>query len=228
MTIPMLRRYSNATVGQEDGRFIVMLDAKPLQTPAQRALQLPSRALALAIADEWAGQQVKLDFTRLPLTQLAMTAHDLPVDCAALLEFLETELVIHYADDTVLATAQDRLWQPLREWLVQRFGAILPRATGILPSREPIEPGSIKAYLADGDAFTLTALSEASSALGSLVIALALIEGRIDVGGAVAAAEIDSDYQMLRWVEDPDILKRRAALQTELSDIARFLTLARS
>ncbi len=227
MSIPLVRRYQTVSVSAERDGFIVMLDDNSLQTPAKQALKLPTLILAQAIATEWEAQTGKLDFTGLPLTQLAMTAQDLPVDQMALLEFLQTELIVHYAEDSALVTAQEKLWQPLQAWLTQRFGATLPRTTGILPSREPVEPGSIAAYLADNDAFTLTALSEATSALGSFVIALALIERQIDVAGAVAAAEIDSDYQMLRWGEDPDTMQRRAVLETELNNIMRFVALLR-
>ena len=56
--------------------FLVLLDDTPLSTPAKRMLAIPSRALAQAIADEWATQGDRIVPESMPLTTLANSAID--------------------------------------------------------------------------------------------------------------------------------------------------------
>ena len=49
------RFYKEASAGPRGGAFAILLDGKPALTPAKHPLALPSRALAEAVAAEWAG-----------------------------------------------------------------------------------------------------------------------------------------------------------------------------
>src|SRR6185437_13863054 len=72
----MKRFYKEAKVTAAGDEFGVQLDGKPLLTPGKRALRVPSRALAEAIAAEWQGQGVTVKPLELPLTRLVSTALD--------------------------------------------------------------------------------------------------------------------------------------------------------
>jgi len=50
------RFYKEATVGEAEGGFSILLDGRPVNTPAKRRIVVPSRKLAEALAAEWAGQ----------------------------------------------------------------------------------------------------------------------------------------------------------------------------
>src|SRR5262245_50391955 len=67
------RFYSEASVA--DGHAVV-LDNRPIRTPARNALKLPTRALAEAVAAEWQGQGEFIDPARMPLTRLTNTIID--------------------------------------------------------------------------------------------------------------------------------------------------------
>ncbi|MGB8558375.1 MAG: ATP12 family protein, partial [Pseudolabrys sp.] len=64
----------------DEGRVAILLDAKPVLTPARRALTAPSRRLAQAIASEWDAQTGMIDPARMPLTRLANAVIDAVVD----------------------------------------------------------------------------------------------------------------------------------------------------
>ena len=56
MTASSARRfYKTVAVTGTDAPFSVALDERPLRTPLKRALELPTRPLAEAVAAEWAG-----------------------------------------------------------------------------------------------------------------------------------------------------------------------------
>ena len=71
----------------------------------------------------------------------------------------------------------------------------------------------------------LTALQAATGACGSLIIALALYEGRLDAESAFAASQLDETFQIEAWGEDAEASKRRDALAADIAAVARFFTL---
>jgi chaperone required for assembly of F1-ATPase len=101
--------------------------------------------------------------------------------------------------------------------------------TGIVPASQPA--ASLAAFteaVAEHDDFSLTALHAATAACGSLVIALALLEGRLDADEAFAASQLDESFQIEAWGEDTEQAERRAALAAEIVAAARFISLLRA
>jgi chaperone required for assembly of F1-ATPase len=224
------------------GGFAVQLDARPLKTPAGRPYELPTRALAEAIAAEWraaapkppsrSGQSANKTG---PLTQMAGTAldriaaHRAAIE-AQLLAYAETELLCHRADrPPELAARQQAVWQPLLDWLAKHHGALLAPTVGVIARPQaPASLAALGAALAGLDAWRLAAVSVAVAASGSLVIGLALADGHLKAEGAFAAAELDATFQIEKWGEDEEELRRRAGVRAELALAERFLELLRA
>ncbi|WP_424361920.1 ATP12 family protein [Methylocystis parvus] len=55
------RFYKEAAIGEAEGGYSILLDGRPVNTPAKRRIIVPSRDLAEALAAEWAGQGEKID-----------------------------------------------------------------------------------------------------------------------------------------------------------------------
>ena len=228
----MHRFYKDAGVTEAPDGFGVALDGKPVSTPARRPLRVPTRALAEAIAEEWLAQGEAIDPKRLPLTRLASIALDLvaprrPAVVAEVAKYAGTDLVCYRAEQPPdLAARQHAAWQPLIDWATLRFDAPLTVTASILPVTQPA--ASLKALesaVAAYDTHRLAALHLATAASGSLVVALALIEGRIDAEAAFASAELDESYEIERWGEDAEQAKRRAGLKEDIALAARFVSL---
>ena len=77
--------------------------------------------------------------------------------------------------------------------------------------------------MAGYDDWRLTALQVAATGCGSLVVGLALVEGRIDAEAAFEASQLHESYQIERWGEDHEATKRRAALRADIADTRRFV-----
>ena len=71
----------------------------------------------------------------------------------------------------------------------------------------------------------LAALHLACAVSGSVVVALALVEGRLDADAAFAAAELEQTFEIEQWGEDAEQTRRRANLRAEIAAAARFLAL---
>lgn len=228
----MKRVYKSVgTRATEDG-WGLTLDGRPLRTPARRELRVPSEPLAAAIAAEWDAQDPDILPETMPLTRLATTAIDRTTERRAeivkdVANYAGTDLVCYRADrPAALAARQEAAWQPLIDWAAGRYDAGLAVTAGIVPL--PQSPASLKAYaaaVAALDDFRLTALQAATAACGSLVIALALLEGRLDADAAFAVSQLDETFQAEAWGEDAEAARRGAALADDIRAAAQFLDL---
>src|SRR5579862_7233360 len=194
----MKRVYSTVTTRPVGGGWGVALDFRPLRTPAKNELVLPKEALAAAIAAEWDAQLEEIRPATMPLFRLAATAidrtrtqRDLVV--AETANYADTDLLCYRADHPpALAARQHAVWQPLIDWASRRYGATLAVTKGILPARQ--SPATLEAFaaiVAREDEFRLTALHTLTATCGSLVIALAVFESRLDAAAAFAASQLD-------------------------------------
>ena len=228
----MKRFYKIVSVAGEGGGFAVMLDGKKMRTRAKAPFVLPNQALAQAIAGEWEDQGSKIEPQSMPLTRLAGTAIDRvaparPGVIDELTAYAETDLLCHRADRPAdLAVRQDAAWGPLLEWAAQRFAAGLKVTVGILPQPQPKQAlAALRGAVAAYDDMMLAGLHSATAATGSLIIGLALTEGRIDAGEAFETSQIDESYQIERWGEDAEHEAQRAAIRADLKSTANFLRL---
>lgn len=229
------RFYKTAEVAAAPGGFSVTLDGRPVKTPVGSPLVLPTADLAAAVAEEWLAQQETIKPQSMPITQLAATTLDrvgpqraAMIDLA--LSYASTDLVCYRADSPAdLIERQEADWQPLLDWLSATCGARLEVTSGIIPLEQPVEAlDKLRIVITGFTDVELTALITGMQALGSLVIALALMLGRVDAYRAFALSQLDESYQIERWGDDEEAAERRQSLREEVRLAAVFLELARS
>jgi chaperone required for assembly of F1-ATPase len=228
------RFYKSATSTPVDGGWGILLDSKALRSPAKRPFVLPTEALAQAIAEEWQAQSEKVDPNSMPLMQFAATAIDrLADDCTALIEEIAgyggSDLICYRAEEPPsLARRQEETWQPLIAWAAERYDVALNVTTGIVAVEQPAHAlATFRRVLEACDLYALTALASATGSAGSLVIALALMEGRLSANEATDAALLDELFQAAKWGGDPEAERRRGAIRADLHAAKRFHTLSR-
>lgn len=227
----MKRFYKEARAGalDEEGLFGVFLDERPVRTPASSLLGVQTRALAEALAEEWAAQGERVEPSTMPLNQLACSALDLVAkqrenEVEELAAYGGSELLCYWADRPAeLARLQEEHWQPLLDWAARVYDAPLTLCRGIIHQPQP--EASLIALRRQLEAMSdqeLAAMSLAVRSSGSLLIALALKAGRIDSAQAFEAAELDASYQIDQWGEDEEARRRREGVRSDLAAAARF------
>lgn len=231
----MKKFYKTADSGPVPGGYAVRLDGKPVKTPLKHPLLLGSAALAAAIAAEWQAQGDEIDPQAMPITQLANTLIDKAAGAdraemeKQLLEYAGSDLVCYFASHPApLVKKHQETWSPLLGWIKERFGIALESVSGIRYHHQPAESlrkleGLIKAF----SAADFTVVQAATAVTGSVVIALALLEGRLSPDQAYEASCVDEIYQLETWGEDELARKRLNKIKTELGDITRFRSLVR-
>ncbi|TDQ83810.1 chaperone required for assembly of F1-ATPase [Dongia mobilis] len=233
MSQPALRRFYKQATSVPCGQgHRIELDGKALHSPAKHELILPGRALAAAIAEEWARQGEKLAPHTMSLMQLAATAIDRvaperPRVVDEVVGYAGTDLVCYRAaEPPALAVRQAQAWDPLIDWLRRRYDVSLVATTGIVAVAQPEATlEALRRVVAGMDHFTLAALASMTGAAGSLVIALALAGGEITPEEAAHAAQLDELFQAERWGEDKEAIDRRVAQLGDLVAAKRFLDL---
>ncbi len=231
----MKRFYKEVSIAPADGGFAVLLDGKPVKTPARNTLLLPTDRLALAIAQEWRRQGEEIIATTMPLLRLANTVIDGVAQrqsevIGAILRFGENDLLCyraHQPPDLVLR--QRTGWDPLLDWVRLRHSAQMRVAQGLgHVDQTPDALLALRQALEEHDAFTLGGLHVIASITGSLVLALAVAEGFTTGAHAFELSRIDETYQAEKWGEDAEAAKRTAALAHELDKAVELIAAARA
>lgn len=194
----------------EDG-FGVVLDGRPLRTPAKAPLVVPTSALAEAIAAEWAAQEDTINPQQMPATRAANAAIDKVLGqkeevSRLIAAYGETDLICHRAEaPKELVARQAAAWDPLVQWAAATLGARLEVTSGVMHRPQP--PESLAAFAArlDAlDAFELTAMHDLVAMSGSLVIGLAAAAGFLPPEELWRRSRIDEDWQAEQWGEDAE------------------------
>jgi chaperone required for assembly of F1-ATPase len=224
------RFYSDVAIA--DGA--ILLDGRPVKTPARAPLAIPFPALSSAVATEWQAQGEEIDPRSMPLTGLSNAA----IDCVApdpdafartLATYGESDLLCYRADAPAeLVARQAEAWDPLLDWARTRYDIGFAVTNGIVHTPQP--PATVQRLreaLAARDAFSLAAMAPLITIGGSLVTALALSEGAIDPDAAFAVTHLDEIWQAERWGEDQLAVETRLARQRDFVAAAQMLTLLR-
>ncbi len=232
----MKRFYKEVTVAdrQPDG-FTIELDGRPVRTPLRKPLHVPGSRLADALAGEWSAQGETIELDSMPLTRIAATAIDrVAADpdgyVGQVVAYAETDLVCYRAPSpSELVMRQSAVWEPLLDWTHRTFGVRLAATEGVTPlDQEPEAIARMRDVVASHDPFELAVLGVATSASGSLVVALALAHAHIDASQAFEVSQLDETYQIEFWGLDPEAERKRDALKVDLEVSAAFLELLRA
>jgi len=229
------RFYKEAQVAPRGaGGFALLLDGRPVKTPAKAALDVPRPALAEAIAEEWAAQGDQVDPRSMPLTGLANAAIDRvspdPAAFAAgLARYGESDLICYRADGPErLVARQAERWDPFLAWARGRYDVELKVVHGVMHRPQPAATvARLAQAVAARDAFALAGLSPLVTVSGSLVIALALAERAFGLEEAWSASALDDEWQIEKWGEDAEAALALANRRRDFEAAARFLELLR-
>jgi chaperone required for assembly of F1-ATPase len=228
------RFYQEVSVVAADDGFEVLLDGKPLRSPEQNALDLPSALLSEAVAEEWRAQANTIVPDTMPFTRFAFTAADrVAPNREAVIEqisaFANSDVVCYRASaPSDLVERQMKSWDPLLEWAETELGAAMRTGEGIGYVAQDYEAlcALTEAFCEESNLY-LAALYTMVSNAGSLIIGLAVAEQMLDVEEAFRSANCDELYQAEKWGTDEDAVAQIEARKAEFKSAAQFLDLLR-
>jgi chaperone required for assembly of F1-ATPase len=224
------RFYREVTIAPAEDGYRVLLDGRPMRTPARHVLAVPTASLAETIAAEWRRQTETIRPDAMPLTRLASTALDrMPAQRQAAIDeavaYADTDLVCYRAAEPFeLVQRQQHAWQPMLDWVSAAYGVKLAVTTSILPIAQPAAVRDrLRGALEDLGDWPLVGVHAATRAVGSLVLGFCLLHGRLDADAALAASLLDELFEIERWGSDVEAERRHAVLRRDLTAAAQFL-----
>ena len=227
----MKKFYKSVSVEAADTGHIITLDGRLVKTPGKAMLVMPTRALADAVAQEWESQGEKIDPDTMHQTRLANTAidrvaprhDDVATEVAA---FGGSDLLCYRVSEPVeLVDAHARVWNPYLDWAKQAYGIALKTTVGIMPVRQAPEVLEVfLRHVRGHDAFELTGLHAFTSGFGSLILAMAYMEGFSPLEAVWQASILDAIHQEEAWGVDEEAQEKRARLRDEMMVTATFIS----
>lgn len=228
----MKRFYTAVTVEPaEDGGFKVLLDGRPVRTPARKPLAVPDERVARAVAAEFDAQTTHIDPAKMPVTRLVNSTLDGVMDAAEAVAdeaaaYAGSDLLFYRAEDPErLVQRQTATWDPIVAWAETRFGCRFHLAGGVMPvAQDPAALAAVRAAM-PADPFQLAGLHSATTLTGSALIARAMLERRLTLDEGWAAAHLDEDWNVELWGEDAEASARRAYRRAEMDAAALLMGL---
>jgi len=217
------RFYKTAGVEEREGVFHLTLDQRTARTPGHHPLALPTRGLAEAVAAEGQKQKEKIDPAAMPVPRLVNSAIDgVSAQMGGVVDdvvkYAGSDLTCYRAGEpTRLVAEQGAAWDPVIAWAREVLGARFSLAEGVMHVAQPAEAvAAVRARVERiRSPFALAALHVMTTLTGSVLIALAHVDGRLDADAAWAAAHADEHYQESVWGEDHEAQERRKRREAE-------------
>ena len=228
----MRRFYKSVEIATGPNGHQVTLDGKPIRTPAGRPFLVLAAALARAIAGEWASAppEGEIKPLQMPMTRLAMTALDRVADqrekvVSDIAAYGGSDLLCYRAEGPAeLVARQASAWDPLLHWARTEHGIDLAVTAGVMPVPQPDEVlTQVRVVVERCDDFELSGLFQLAAGYGSVILALAVLDGRISAQQGCDLAEIDAAWQAERWGEDVEAGRQRARVRADMLAAGSFL-----
>ena len=214
----MKKFYKQAAVTTLAEGYGIELDGRAIKTPTKSDFVVPTLALAEAISQEWQSQGDDVDLKNMALTTFSYASidrvgihRDLIID--EVTAYAATDLLCYPAENPQeLVALQAAKWPPLLLWAKEALGVDLHVAQGIIALRQPdASMSAARGHVAACDNFTLAGLDRLTHIMGSLVLALAVVQGHVTAEEAYELGHIEERWQAETWGSDEEANQRHEA-----------------
>ena len=228
----MKRFWKEVAVVEEDGDFAILLDGRPVKTPARASFAVPTESLAEAVADEWRSVGETIEPRAMPLTGLAnaaidRVAPDRTAFATGLARYAEADLACYRAEGPrPLVERQAESWDALLAWARRRYDVDFSTTAGVLHVPQP--PATVERLshaVAALDAHRLAGLSPLVTIGGSLIAALAVHEKWLTAQQGWEAVTVDDRWQLEQWGADAEAEMALENRRRDFEAAAHFLEL---
>lgn len=229
------RFWKEAAVVIVDDSYAVELDGRSVKTPAKRALNVPTRAMAQAIAAEWQAQEGEIKPETMPVTKTANAAIDkVAVQHAEVADMLaaygDADLLCYRADTPEkLVVRQSQVWDPMLDWAAQALDVRLETRVGIMHVPQDADAlAKLHARTHALTAFELAAFHDMVSLSGSLVLGFAASMRTHDIERLWDVSRLDEIWQAEQWGQDDDADALAAVKKESFLHASHMFTLCRT
>lgn len=141
-----------------------------------------------------------------------------------LVEFSGTDMLMFWGENKDLIERQRKVWQPILDWAQETLEMEFKTTQGIeVPVQDEKTGMRMRQFLESLSNKELLAFFKAALDMRSVLLAAALVKGRLSAEQAFEAAFIEELWQSENWGVVEEAQQRRDELRDELEEIEKFL-----
>lgn len=227
-------KFVTLTDKTEDG-YGLLLDNKPVQTPARKTFFIKSYDIAQMVVKEWESQTENILPLTMPISQMAMTLTDRVIPFrdklqSEILGYIDTDLIYYRTDDPEqYKLIQEEKWNPFVNWFQSKFHLDLQVTYGLSPliQSDKIHQ-TIKKYVTSINHEDFMALYITTLGTGSIIIGLGFIAKDFSIDQILEASFAEEDLKDKIYLAEiygtaPDQTRKVQTLKTELETLLHFI-----
>ncbi|MBE6448295.1 MAG: hypothetical protein E7018_03240 [Alphaproteobacteria bacterium] len=143
---------------------------------------------------------------------------------AKLMQYAATDMLLFWGTDANLLEKQEKEWTPVLNWAREEFGEKYKTTKSLDVQKENLDSGKgLKSFMEKLSDKQLAAFYLAALNMRSVLLASALVKGKLNAEQAYKAAYLEELFQADAWGKDAEAEARRHERHQELSDIELFL-----
>lgn len=141
-----------------------------------------------------------------------------------LMKYAATDMLLFWGTDKNLIQRQEKEWGPLLRWASAEFGEKFEKTHGLEVSEKNQKSGyRLRAFLESLSDRELAGYYLAALNMRSVLLAAALVKGRINAEQAYKAAYLEQLFQEESWGKDEESVAKLTERRQELSEVEAFL-----
>ena len=141
-----------------------------------------------------------------------------------LVNFAQTDTILFWSCDETLYKKQKLFWQPLLDWLADKYSVNFISTTSItLPKKNKDQALLLKKHFETLYLKELTSLYLVGTSLKSILLGFAFIKKRITSEEAFKLSFLEEMHQNVFWGEDKEVVKNREKIYQDLKQIEEYL-----
>lgn len=224
----------NFKISKNDkNNFSIKKNNTIVKTPMGNTLEVPSLELAKSILEEYKLHNKKSYSNLVSPIKITNTAIDkIKLDCESYLinlsESAHKDVVCYFAknpDD--LVNKQNKLWMPLIKYMKEEYNINIVYTSDISGIKQKKKCLIfIKKILTNFNIYELAAIYVLSQLTNSIIIPLALVNGKISVKKAFESSYLEEIYQANLWGKDEEAFIRLNAISLDIKNVKNYYDLA--
>ncbi len=138
-----------------------------------------------------------------------------------------TDMLLFWGQKKDLMERQQQVWGPLLQWAQDSFKTHFAKTFGLeVPSENEASGARLKLFMESLNDRELAAFYVAALNMRSVLLAAALVKGRINAEEAYQAAYLEELWQAENWGSDEEAESKRQERLCELREVEKFLKTA--
>ena len=141
-----------------------------------------------------------------------------------LVRYSLTDMLLFWGQEKDLIERQTEAWGPILKWASEELAAKFVTTQSLdVPEENRTSGYRLKQFMETLSDRELTAFYAAALKMRSVLLAAALVKGKINAEEAFRAAFLDELWQAETWGADEEAENRRQTIKNEICEIEKFL-----